>query len=216
MPIPILLQHPLYFIQQNFLRHFYHHNYLLPILSKGCLLSDHDIIKLIDEKLLIIDPYNPLSLNPSSIDLSLGSSLVKYIPQTIKIGVTNCKSYEIDITHSNYILRPGEFILGTTKEKVSIPNGYQGFIETKGNTARAGLLIRGKHIQVHNNDAHIDPGFCGHITLEIKNMNENDVCIELVQGLPICQLFICKLSSICDSPYKGKYLNQVKPTVYYP
>ena len=69
---------------------------------------------------------------------------------------------------------------------------------------------------MHNNDAHIDAGFCGQITLEIKNMHEKDISIELEEGFPICQLFICQLSSKCDTPYNGKYLNQAKPTVYRP
>ncbi len=178
-------------------------------LEEVSLLSDRDIRNLIEDGKLQIDPLEGNPINPFSIDLRLGSMLVQYPPQTIKIGVDRPKSREIDITGSSYILHPGEFILGTTLEKVCIPNGYLGVIETKGNIARAG-------IQVHNNDGHIDPGFCGHITLEIKNMNNNDVFIELIPDTPICQLFIGKLSSACDSPYNGKYLNQVKPTTYYP
>lgn len=182
---------------------------LVRFLAKVSLLSDRDIKQLIADEELQIDPYDSNSINPTSIDLRLGSILVQYPSQTIKIGIDKPRGDEIDIAGSPYILRPGEFILGTTQEKVCIPVGYQGVIETKGNIARAG-------IRVHNNDGHIDPGFCGHITLEIKNMNNNDVRIELVPGTPICQLFIGKLSSPCESPYNGKYLHQVKPTTYRP
>src|SRR5439155_15082481 len=150
---------------------------LVHLLAEVSLLSNRDIKELIEDGKLQIDPYDPKFVNPTSIDLRLGSVLVQYPPQTIKIGVDKPISHEIDITEASYILHSGEFILGTTKEKVYIPNGYQGVIETKGNLARAG-------IQVHNNDGHIDPGFCGHITLEITNMNENDVRIELVPDIP--------------------------------
>jgi len=182
---------------------------LSSLLAEVSLLSDRDIKTLIEDGKLIIDPPDSISISSTSIDLRLGSILVQYPSQTIKIGLGKPVSHEIDITSSSYILHPGEFILGTTKEKVYIPNGYLGVIETKGDIARAG-------IQVHNNDGHIDPGFCGHITLEIKNMNENDVCIELIPDTPICQLFIGKLSSACEATYNGKYLNQVKPTTYCP
>ena len=190
---------------------------LSSLLAEVSLLSDHDIKKLIEEGKLQIDPYDPGSINPISIDLRLGSVLVQYPSQTIKIGKNKPLSCEQDITGSTYILHPGEFILGTTKERVCIPNGYLGVIETKGDIARAGIQVNNSaKIQVHNNDGHIDPGFCGHITLEIKNMNSNEVCVELVPDVLICQLFIGKLSSLCDSPYNGKYLNQIKPTTYCP
>lgn len=182
---------------------------LSSLLTIASLLSDSDIQKLVKSGILKIEPYTACFLNPSSIDLCLGSILTKYSPQTITISQSNPEACEIDISGSSYILKPGEFILGTTKEKVSIPNEYQGVIETKGNIARAG-------IQVHSNDGHIDPGFCGHITLEIVNLHESNVSIELIPGIPICQLFIGKLSSPCNLPYKGKYLNQVKPTIFHP
>jgi dCTP deaminase len=183
---------------------------LLSFFSSATILSDHDLKELIKENLLIVESDNRIHINPTSIDLCLGSTIIKYIaPQTIKPSTDKPDFYEIDISNSSYKLRPRDFVLGTTKERVSIPNGYQGFIETKGNIARAGIVA-------HNNDGHIDPGFRGNITLEIVNHNNDEVDFELVPGMQICQLFIGKISSSCDSPYKGKYLHQSKPTTYYP
>ena len=182
---------------------------LVRSLTETSLLSDHDIKELIKDGKLYIEPYESAAINQASIDLRLGSILVQYPPQTIKIGVDRPQSREIDISNSSYVLHPGEFVLGTTKEEVYIPNGYQGVIETKGGIARAGLWV-------HNNDGHIDAGFRGHITLEIVNMHRDNVFIELAPDTLICQLFIGKLSSSCDSLYNGKYLNQAKPTTYYP
>jgi dCTP deaminase len=176
------------------------------------VLTDKSLKKLLEEQQLSIEPYDPNSLNPTSIDLKLGSILVRYVsPQIIRLDSTDTypEIEKIDITTSTYTLHPGEFILGMTKEKVFIPNGYQGFIETKGNIARAG-------IQVHNGDGHIDPGFSGHITLEISNMHHDNISIQIASGIYICQLFISRLDSDCETPYNGKYLGQTEPTAYRP
>jgi dCTP deaminase len=182
-----------------------------PVLSDRSL-TDRSLKNLLEEHQLRIEPYDPDSLNPTSIDLKLGSILVRYkSSQILRLDSTNFypEIEKIDITNSTYILRPGEFILGMTKERVFIPNGYQGFIETKGNIARAG-------IQVHNGDGHIDPGFCGHITLEISNMHHNDISIQIAPDIYICQLFISQLDGDCESPYNGKYQGQTEPTAYHP
>ena len=173
------------------------------------LLSDHDLKGLIESQQLKIDPYNANAINPSSIDLRLGSVLTKYLsPQTIRLDNDTPNTQDIDIHDSGYILAPNEFILGTTEERIAIPDGYVGFIETKGNMARAG-------IQVDSNDGHIEPGFSGHITLEIKNLHKEEIYVELTPNTPICQLFIAKLNSHCDSLYNGKYQNQEGPTPYH-
>jgi dCTP deaminase len=185
------------------------HISLVRLMSETSALSDTDIKKLVEENRLQIRELEYSAIGPASIDLRLGSTLIKYPPQTIAIGTDHPQGHEIDITGSSYKLCPGEFILGMTKERVSIPNGYLGVIETKGNIARAG-------IQVHSNDGHIDPGFSGNITLEIVNLHEEDVYIELVPDTFICQLFIGKLSSVNATTYKGKYLHQKKPTTYRP
>ena len=181
--------------------------------NRGIVLPDHRLKSLINQQHLRIEPYDATSINPTSIDLKLGPILVRYkSPQTINLGSPEAQPEieEIDVTNSTYTLQPGEFILGMTKETVSIPNGYQGFIETKGNVARAG-------IQVHNGDGHIDPGFEGTITLEISNMHRTaNISILLQPNIFICQLFISKLESECEFPYNGKYFKQTRPTPFVP
>lgn len=182
---------------------------LADLAFEASVLSDTDIKNLMEEDRLQITELEYSAIGPASIDLRLGSTLIKYPPQTITIGIDHPQGHEISITDSHYTLRPGEFILGMTKEQVSIPDGYLGVIETKGNVARAG-------IQVHSNDGHIDPGFSGNITLEIVNLHRDDVSIELVPDMFICQLFIGKLFSANATTYRGKYLYQKKPTTYLP
>ncbi len=174
------------------------------------VLSDDDLKKYLAEEEFSIYP-SPVeqAFNANSIDLRLGSILLKYLPQTTRLGRAEVETCEIDMeAEGEYVLAPGEFILGTTLEEVALSERFAGRIETKGNIARAG-------ISVHNNDGHIDPGFRGRITLEITNM-QKDVFIRLFSGIYICQLFVYLLSSPSKQPYRGKYYGQDKPTPYRP
>ncbi|GER82679.1 MAG: dCTP deaminase [Thermogemmatispora sp.] len=172
------------------------------------ILSDRDLKALLAAGLLVVEPWEERQLGPTSIDLRLGARLVKYRGERLELGKAPPASEEIMIDpHHGYELRPGEFILGCTLERVRIPNGYQGFIETKGDVARAGL-------QVHNGDGHVDPGSDHVLTLEITNLNS--IPVVLYPGLFICQLFIHQLSSLCLREYRGKYFGQQGPTVYQP
>jgi dCTP deaminase len=169
------------------------------------LLSDRDLDHLRKSGKLIIEPFSE-KINATSIDLRLGALIIVYRGPVVELGkVPNYK--EMDIQEGGYLLMPGDFILGMTKERVAIPNGYHGLIETKGNIARAG-------IQMHNCDGHIDPGFDGHITLEISN--RNTVPVRIFPDLYVCQLFLFQLSSESIVPYKGRYAGHAKPTVYLP
>lgn len=151
------------------------------------ILSDRDLKALLVAGLLVIEPWEEGQLGPTSIDLRLGARLVKYRGSRLELGKAPPASEEIVIDpRQGYELRPGAFILGCTLERVRIPNGYQGFIETKGDVARAGL-------QVHNGDGHVDPGSDHVLTLEITNLNS--IPVVLYPGLFICQLFIHQLSS---------------------
>jgi dCTP deaminase len=166
------------------------------------MLSDKDIKALIDDKKLVIKPFFQKNLGCASIDLNLGNVFVKYN------GLIDTRSKNIShelFSASELLLEPGQFVLGVTREKIRIPNGHYGFIETKGNFARAG-------ISVTCDDGHIDPGTDGLITIEIKN--NNNVKVKLYSGDLICQLFLFKLSSNCLKTYNGKYMKQNYPTIF--
>ena len=166
------------------------------------MLSDKDIKALIDNKKLVIEPFAQKNLGYASIDLALGNVFIKY--KSLIDTQSNNISHEL-FSNSELILEPGQFVLGITREKIKIPNGYYGFIETRGNFARAG-------ISVTCDDGHIDPGTNGLITLEIKN--NNNVRIKLYAGDLIGQLFLFKLSSNCSKTYGGKYMKQNYPTIF--
>jgi dCTP deaminase len=172
------------------------------------ILSDRDIRKLLVDGVLIIDPLKDSQIGPTSVDLHLGDLLVKYDTDQIVLGKSLPESVEIQIDPvEGYTIKPFEFILGCTLEKIRMPNGYQGFIETKGDVARAGL-------QIHNGDGHVDPGTDHILTLEITNLNS--IPIILYPQILVCQLFIHILTSDCNYEYRGKYFGQTKPTTYRP
>ena len=166
------------------------------------MLSDRDIKNLIDDKKLIIKPFRQKNVGCASIDLTLGNIFIRYE------NAIDTRSNNISrklFKSSNILLEPGQFVLGVTKEKIEIPNGYYGFIETRGNFSRAG-------ISVSCDDGHIDPGTDGLVTLEIKN--NNNVPVKIHSGDLICQLFIFRLSSPCIKTYHGKYKEQTCPTIF--
>lgn len=171
------------------------------------VLSDKDLLKLIQSGDLKVTNFNIEQLGPTSIDLRLNPHIVKYSDKKIDLRAKEFTTKDIIIGENGYELSPAEFIIASTYEKVTIPNGYQAFIETRGCIARAGL-------QVHNADGHVDPGSNHIITLEI--VNNNNLPVIIYPHMYICQIFVLKLTSECEKPYAGKYLGQTVPTIYKP
>ena len=171
------------------------------------ILSDRDIVKLIRQNKLMITPMpKHEDIKGPHVNLHLSNKIIKYKHDTLDLKDECTADFDhVLIDDSGYKLKPNEFILGSTVEKVSIPNGYFGLIETKGNIARAG-------IQAHNKDGHIEPGFSGNITLEIKNNSNGNIII--YSNMIFAYLYIFKLSSKCLHPYNGMYQNQEEATVY--
>jgi dCTP deaminase len=110
-------------------------------------------------------------------------------------------------TTAGYILEPGAAILACSKEVVEMPNGYFGFLQTKGSLARL-------FVTIHCCDAQIDPGFKGKITFEICNLSK--MRIKLIAGSKVGSLYIMKSSTRTSKLYNGKYNNSDKPTIQLP
>jgi dCTP deaminase len=170
------------------------------------ILSDKSISNLIKQGKLSID-FSPsaLEIQCNHINLHLDKKLLRYTSEILDLKNPKVQFEEIIIPQEGYLLKPGEFLIGSTCEVVTIPNGFFGFIETKGNIARAGL-------QAHNTDGHIDPGFAGNITLEIKN-NSNHAIV-LYPHIPFVQIYFLQATSESLRPYNGKYQNQKGGTLY--
>lgn len=149
----------------------------------------------------LVSPLSKGSIQPASIDLRLGDNFLKPVKNH-----KGFNSFDNPIKYTkvegSYILQPHEFILGTTKEVVTLPNNLTAFVEGRSSIGRMGLFVQ--------NAGWVDPGFTGEITLELYNASE--VPIELVSGKRVAQLVFCTMSSDCDNPYNGKYQCQMGAT----
>ena len=167
------------------------------------ILSDTDITFLIESGNLRIEPFSPEDIRESSIKLHLAPKLLKY-RENIVADLKDDSTFiteEIILPVSGYIMKPDEFLLGSTLEKITIPNGYMGWIETRGSIARAGL-------QMHLCDAHIDPGSSMNITLQLKN-NANH-CVKIYPEFYMVKLYLIKMTSNSKNVYKGKFQGEME------
>ncbi|HWI21697.1 MAG TPA: dCTP deaminase [Baekduia sp.] len=161
------------------------------------VLSDSTIRRLVEEGRIVIDPWNPDMVQPASVDVRLGNSFRVF--HNHKIKAIDLADPPSDLTEhvrveddEDFVLHPGEFILGRTVEVVGIPNDIVCRIEGKSSIGRLGLIV-------HATAGFVDPGFTGSLTLEITNFNS--VPIVLRPGLPIAQLSFMALDKAAERPY---------------
>ncbi|HWC80662.1 MAG TPA: dCTP deaminase [Pseudonocardiaceae bacterium] len=177
------------------------------------LLSDRDLRKELDAGRLAIEPYDPAMLQPSSIDVRLdryfrvfaNSRYTHIDPSMQQDDLTSLVEQPHD---EPFVLHPGEFVLGSTFELVSLPDDLAGRLEGKSSLGRLGLLT-------HSTAGFIDPGFTGHITLELSNVA--NLPITLWPGMKIGQLCLFQLTSAAEHPYGSahagsRYQGQRGPT----
>jgi dCTP deaminase len=178
------------------------------------LLSDRDLSKELEAGRLVLDPYDPALLQPSSIDVRLdryfrvfdNSKYTHIDPSIQQDELTSLVEKKND--DEPFVLHPGEFVLGSTFEMVSLPDDLAGRLEGKSSLGRLGLLT-------HSTAGFIDPGFTGHITLELSNVA--NLPITLWPGMKIGQLCLFRLSSAAEHPYGSaqagsRYQGQRGPT----
>ncbi len=162
------------------------------------ILSDKTLLKMLDEKSLIIEHMEKEQIQPASVDIRLGNTFS--IVEDSSVGIINLE-HEIKyktITSDTYILLPNQFILATTMEYFDLPNNLTAFVEGRSSLGRMGLFIQ--------NAGWVDPGFKGEITLELYNANR--CAIELKAGRRVGQLVFAKMDNTALNPYKGKYQGQ--------
>lgn len=161
----------------------------------------------------LVEQYNIVpssSIEQFSIALHLGSTIKQYdfpkeqiVTYGEKISAENVSTMEFV---NEYILKPSQTILACSSEDVNMPQGYIGFLQTKGSLARL-------FVTAHCCDGQIEPGFSGRITFEICNMGNLNV--RLLPNAPVAQLFIFKCSSSRES-YNGQYNKSQSPTYSNP
>ncbi len=177
------------------------------------VLSDRDIRAALEARRIRIDPYDPESLQPSSVDLHLDrefrvfrSNRYAYIDVRIpQPDLTELIRIEND---APFILHPGEFVLGQTLEWVELSDDLVARLEGKSSLGRLGLLI-------HSTAGYVDPGWKGTLTLELSNVA--NLPITLYCGMKIGQISFFRMTSPVERPYgspslKSKYQGQDTPT----
>ncbi len=177
------------------------------------LLSDRDIRAEIDRGRVVLDPYDESMVQPSSVDIRLDRFFRVF--ENHRYPHIDPAEDQPELTRSvepdgdePFILHPGEFVLGSTYEVITLPNDVAARLEGKSSLGRLGLLT-------HSTAGFIDPGFSGHLTLELSNVAT--LPIKLWPGMKIGQFCFFRLSSPAENPYGSarygsRYQGQRGPT----
>ncbi len=182
------------------------------------VLSDQTIREEIEAGRILIDPYEPDLVQPSSVDLRVDSTYRVFnnsrypfidVREPMEDLTTLVRPEEGD----PFILHPGEFVLGQTLERVTLPDDLVARLEGKSSLGRLGLLI-------HSTAGFVDAGFSGNLTLELSNVA--NLPITIYHGMPIGQISFMRMDRAVESPYGSdsngsKYQGQAEPTAsrYY-
>jgi dCTP deaminase len=177
------------------------------------LLSDRDIRAEVDKDRIGLDPYDADMVQPSSVDIRLDRYFRVF--ENHRYPHIDPAADQPDLTRrvepdgdEPFILHPGEFVLGSTYEQVALPADIAARLEGKSSLGRLGLLT-------HSTAGFIDPGFQGHVTLELSNVAT--LPIKLWPGMKIGQLCFFRLTSPAQHPYGSekhgsRYQGQRGPT----
>ena len=177
------------------------------------LISDRDIKAEITAGRVKVEPFTEAMVQPSSVDVRLDRFFRTF--ENHKYEVIDPSKEQPDLTrevavaaNEFFILHPGEFVLASTYEVITLPDDIAGRLEGKSSLGRLGLLT-------HSTAGFIDPGFSGHITLELSNVS--NLPVKLFPGMKIGQLCLIKLSSPAEHPYGSavygsRYQGQRGPT----
>ena len=161
------------------------------------LLSDRDIVDRIERGGIVLDPYDPALIQPSSVDVRLDRYFRLF--DNHRYPAIDPAQEQPELTHlvevadgEAFVLHPGEFVLASTLETVTLASDLAARVEGKSSLGRLGLLT-------HATAGFVDPGFSGHVTLELSNVAT--LPIKLWPGMKIGQLCFFQLSSPAEHPY---------------
>ena len=177
------------------------------------LLSDRDILAELEAGRVALEPFDSSMVQPSSVDVRLDRFFRTFenhrYPHIDPAEDQPDLTREVEpVGEEPFILHPGEFVLGSTYEVVTLPEDVAARLEGKSSLGRLGLLT-------HSTAGFIDPGFSGHVTLELANVA--NLPIKLWPGMKIGQLCFFRLSSPAEHPYGSekygsRYQGQRGPT----
>jgi dCTP deaminase len=177
------------------------------------IFSDRDIKKAIQAGKIEVDPYDPAYVQPSSVDLRVDRFFRVF--ENHRYPLIDPKAHQPHLTkevevepEGTFILHPGEFVLGSTFERVRLADDIVARLEGKSSLGRIGLLI-------HSTAGFVDPGFDGYLTLELANVA--NLPIAIYPEMKIGQISFYQMSSPAEHPYGSgeagsKYQGQRGPT----
>ena len=177
------------------------------------ILSDVDIRKELASGRIQIDPLDESCIQPSSVDLHVDAQFRVFANS--RYPFIDVRQPMPDLTElvevaqdEPFILHPGEFVLGSTLERVRLPDDLVARLEGKSSLGRLGLLI-------HSTAGYVDPGWDGYLTLELSNVA--NLPITIYQGMKIGQISFFRLTTAAEVPYgsertRSKYQGQRGPT----
>ena len=176
------------------------------------ILSDRSIREAIASGRLGVDPYDPALVQPSSIDVRLDGKFLVF--RNTKRAYIDVKQPAEDLMEMIEVgpdepmfLHPHEFVLGNTVERVRIADDLVGRLEGRSSLGRLGVVI-------HSTAGFLDPGYEGHITLEISNLA--NLPVALYPRMRIGQISFVQMTTAAEHPYgpdrRSKYQGQALPT----
>jgi dCTP deaminase len=183
------------------------------IIVRPVILSDRTIREELAAGRIVIDPVSDADIQPSSVDLHIDRYFRVFRNHSMR--VIDVKENQEELTElveigedDAFILHPGEFVLGSTHERVSLPDDLVARLEGKSSLGRLGLLI-------HSTAGFVDAGWDGHLTLELSNVA--NLPITLYPGMKIGQISFLRMTTPADTPYGSakvgsKYQGQRGPT----
>jgi len=174
------------------------------------ILGDTEIRDRIENKNLSVSPFVESNVQPASIDLRLDNEFARVKPAMNNTAIDTRDESSIEkssIQAQKLVLRPGTVLLGTTIERVELPESLAGIVVGRSSLGRLNIVV-------HKTAGFIDPGFSGQITLELEN--EGEYPVVLYAGSRVCQIWFAEVTG-CDTGYNdkdsAKYQNQSGVTV---
>jgi dCTP deaminase len=177
------------------------------------VLADRTIRRLLEEGRIELDPFDESLIQPSSVDVRVDRFFRVF--HNNRYPFIDVREEQEDLTdlveigdEKPFVLHPGEFVLGSTLERVKLPDDLVARLEGKSSLGRLGLLI-------HSTAGFIDPGWDGHVTLELSNVA--NLPITIYYGMKIGQLSFVQMTEAASAPYGSdklgsKYQGQRGPT----
>lgn len=177
------------------------------------VLSDHTIKEELARGRIVVDPLGEDCIQPASVDVHLDKQILVFRNSRrpfidIREDMSDLTEMEEVDDDRPFMLHPGEFVLGSTLERIELPEDLVARLEGKSSLGRLGLLI-------HSTAGYVDPGWKGHLTLELSNVS--NLPITLYYSMKIGQISYLRLTTPADNLYgsealSSKYQGQTSPT----